>query len=110
MDDGWFLGALLIVATRPELFENILVSDPKQSFEYGFFVFWFFKNGKWEYVFIDTWIPMNPETKSPLYGKCTTTGSTSSGSPGATEYWVPFIEKAYAKLHGSYEALNGGSL
>lgn len=29
LDDGWFLGALLIVATWPELFENILVSDPK---------------------------------------------------------------------------------
>jgi len=72
LDDSWFLGALAMVATRPELFNNIIISKPDESFEYGFFVFRFFKNGKWEYVFIDSSYPTDPTTKNAIYGKCAT--------------------------------------
>ena len=49
---------------------------------------------------VDTRIPFNMTTKTPLYGRC----------DQMDEFWVPLMEKAYAKLHGSYENLNGGQL
>jgi len=63
-------------------------------------VFQFFKNGRWQYVTIDTRIPYSNTTKKPLYGHCSSD----------EEFWVPLMEKAYAKLHKSYEALCGGTM
>ena len=97
LGDCYFLGALLVFATRPELLQNLIVYDGIKS---GFAAFQFFKNGKWEGVVIDTRIPFNKDTKLPLYAKCA----------DANEYWVPLLEKAYAKIHGSYEAIDGGSM
>ena len=49
---------------------------------------------------MDTQLPYNPNNKTPLYGHCT----------DPQEFWVPLMEKAYAKLHNTYEALNGGKM
>jgi calpain-10 len=57
-----------------------------------------FKDGQWQIVTIDDRIPMYGN--SPIYGKC----------KDINELWVPLIEKAYAKLHKCYEALNSGSI
>ena len=45
-------------------------------------------------------IPYNSSAKSPLYGHCS----------DPCEFWVPLIEKAYAKLHGNFEMLHGGKM
>jgi len=97
LGDCWLLGSFLILSTHAELLQNLIVFD---GLEYGFAVFQFFKNGRWQYVIVDSRIPYNPQSKTPLYGHCA----------DPNEFWVPLMEKAYAKLHGCYEALQGGSM
>lgn len=97
LGDCWFLGSLLVQSTNPELLTNLIYYD---GIKYGFAVFQFFKNGRWQHVMVDTRIPYNPQTKTPLYGRC----------DQSDEFWVPLMEKAYAKLHGTYEKLHGGSI
>ena len=97
LGDCWFLGSLLILSTNPELLNNLIVYD---GIQHGFAVFQFFKNGRWQHVIVDTRIPYNTQSKTPLYGHCT----------DLSEFWVSLMEKAYAKLHGTYEMLNGGQM
>ena len=97
LGDCWLLGAFSCLATNPQLLRNLIVFD---GMEYGFCVFQFFKNGEWQKVFVDTFIPFNPTGKHPLYAHC----------QDPSEFWVPLLEKAYAKLHGSYQKLHGGAM
>ena len=97
LGDCWLLGAFSCLATNPQLLSNLIVYD---GMEFGFCVFQFFKNGEWRRVFVDTFIPFNPSSKTPLYAHC----------QDPNEFWVPLLEKAYAKLHGSYQKLHGGAM
>ncbi|GKC62054.1 calpain-type cysteine protease DEK1, partial [Tanacetum coccineum] len=53
--------------------------------------------GEWVPVVIDDWVPCESPGK-PAFAT----------SKKGNELWVSLLEKAYAKLHGSYEALEGG--
>lgn len=97
LGDCYLLGAFVTLSTHPDLLKNLIVYD---GIEHGFAVFQFFKNGKWQYVIVDTRIPYSSATKTPLYGHCA----------DPNEFWVPLMEKAYAKLHGSYEMIDGDSM
>jgi hypothetical protein len=69
--------------------------------KYGMYVMRFFKNYKWRYVIIDDRLPCynrgygDPEL---VFGKCA----------DPDEFWVPLIEKGYAKIHGSFDSLGSG--
>lgn len=110
LGDCWFLGALAVMGAN----ENLLRScfwpySPNQSDtskavspecfkEYGLFVLRFFKDSTVVYVVIDDRLPVSKKNGKLVFASC----------KDPNELWVPFIEKAYAKIHGSYKALIGG--
>ena len=68
----------------------------KQKNNAGIYLLSFWVNGQETPVIVDDWIPcMNGQ---PCYAK------TKS-----QEIWVMLAEKAWAKLHGSYDAIEGGT-
>ena len=95
LGDCWFLGALSVVATRSELLENCILQ--KEVNEWGVYEFKFYKNGEWIHVTVDDQIPCN--RGKPIFARC----------KDINEVWVMLMEKAYAKLHKTYENLDGGS-
>eukprot|EP00929_Paragymnodinium_shiwhaense_P108527 TRINITY_DN74846_c0_g1_i1.p1 TRINITY_DN74846_c0_g1~~TRINITY_DN74846_c0_g1_i1.p1 ORF type:complete len:849 (+),score=154.38 TRINITY_DN74846_c0_g1_i1:147-2693(+) len=56
----------------------------------------FYKDGEWMYEILDDSVPMT--------GAGGAACSYSTTKHGETQDWVALIEKAYAKVHGSYEA------
>jgi len=50
-------------------------------------------------ITVDDRLPVNAQS-SLIFGHC----------KDKDEMWVPIIEKAYAKLHGYYEAIESGSI
>eukprot|EP00007_Cunea_sp_BSH-02190019_P009468 CAMPEP_0174235338 /NCGR_PEP_ID=MMETSP0417-20130205/4814_1 /TAXON_ID=242541 /ORGANISM="Mayorella sp, Strain BSH-02190019" /LENGTH=879 /DNA_ID=CAMNT_0015313829 /DNA_START=69 /DNA_END=2708 /DNA_ORIENTATION=- len=98
LGDCYFIGALAVIATRIDLLKEIIVSQVAQK---GAYQFRFYKNGVWKVVTVDDRLPCYKWDKGgPMYGRCR----------DPNELWVPLIEKAYAKLHGSYEALDEGNI
>lgn len=97
----WFIAACAAVAQIPEVFEKIVPSN--QSFDEGdyagIFHFRFWLYGKWYDVVVDDYLPVH-------FNTCQLINCHNIKEPN--EFWAPLVEKAYAKVYGSYTALNAG--
>jgi len=102
LGDCWMISALSILALKPERIERLIVNTRDETHNvsasrHGVYCVRICKNGYWQNVYIDDYLPM----RSPgnlQYAKCR----------NKEELWVPLIEKAFAKAHGSFEAIEGG--
>ncbi|CAE7526188.1 ADL1 [Symbiodinium natans] len=93
LGDCWFLSAIACLSAHGKLVEKLFTYSDAPK---GLYVVRFYKNGVFQDVTIDDFFP----TK---YGQC---AFASSGKKA--EAWVQVLEKAYAKLHGSYDSIEGG--
>ncbi len=128
----WFVAALSTVRNcnhRQNLVERLCVDRDEEVGVYGFL---FFRDGEWISVIVDDKLFLRTEDYEALserersgwednrvrvqaveeYRKLYQTNSRAlvyAHSSHPDETWVPLFEKAFAKAHKDYAALNGGA-
>ena len=114
--DCWLLSALAVVAERQDLVARVVGPAAKcpAATRRGAFLVRLFLAGRWRGVAVDPCLPVSGRSTKVL------AGANKVGARSNDEYalaysraadnqlWVPLVEKAYAKSHGSYHAISGG--
>ncbi|KAK7090807.1 calpain-5-like [Littorina saxatilis] len=101
----WFVAASSTLASVKEIWNKVIPDangqewNPEKPDEYqGIFRFQFWRYGYWVEVVIDDFLPTINDELVFIH------------SQSRNEFWSALLEKAYAKLFGNYEVLDGGEL
>ncbi|XP_041468634.1 calpain-A-like isoform X3 [Lytechinus variegatus] len=96
LGDCWFLAATAGLSLDDYLLQKVI--PPDQNFNLGIVKFNFWYYGKWITIVVDDRLPTYNDKLVFVHSK------------DQNEFWSALLEKAYAKLHGSYECLKGGNV
>ncbi|XP_059932623.1 calpain-5-like isoform X1 [Gadus macrocephalus] len=101
----WMVAATSCLASEPTLWKKVIPDHRRQEWSpkrpdlyAGLFRFRFWRLGGWTEVVVDDRLPVGRDG-ALLFCR--------SATP--REFWSALLEKAYAKLNGCYEALEGGN-
>jgi hypothetical protein len=119
--DCWFIAAVATICSNPELMKKVCVERDEACGVYGFV---FYRDGEWIWTVVDDNLYLRNDDFDALGDKYDPTGaneteykrSHQTGSKALhfascgdnNETWLPLLEKAYAKVHGDYDAIAGG--